>query len=93
MKRNISVSGARSSVSVFHGLDFDGPFRPANIIVECDPHGFENAGECFNYLVSKEYTPKTVEGEAVGNCRDLPEMNVWFVDQRAGGGSDSRRRA
>lgn len=72
-------------VSVFQGLDFNGPFRPANIIVECDPRGFENAGECFNFLVSKEYTPKTVEGDSVSNCADLPEMNVWFSDARVKG--------
>lgn len=70
-------------VSVFQGLDFSGPYRPANIIVECDPRGFENAGECFNYLVGKGYTPKTVEGQPVSTCTDLPEMNVWFEDPPA----------
>ncbi len=70
-------------VSVFEGLDFDGPFRPANIIVECDPQGFANAGDCFAYLVRKDYAPRTVEGSPVENCRDLPEMNVWFSDRRA----------
>ncbi len=65
-------------LSVFRGLDFEGPFRPDNLIVECDPEGFRNAPACFEFLISKGYEAMSIEGKVVQDCRELPEKNVWF---------------
>ena len=70
-------------MSVFKGLDFNGRFRPANIIVECDPVGFQTANESFEFLVSRGYQPMTVEERPLRTCLNLPEMNVWFRDSKA----------
>jgi FkbM family methyltransferase len=65
-------------LSVFKGLDFNGPFRPANLIVECYTELFPQASDCFEFLLSQGYEAMTVEGTPIRECRNLPEENVWF---------------
>lgn len=72
----IDVEG--SEMSVFQGLDFNGPYRPENLIVECYTKLFPQAIACFEYLQSKGYEAMTVEGKLIKECKDLPEENVWF---------------
>lgn len=69
-------------LTVFRNFDFDGRFRPENILVECDPTCFKNARECFEYLKQKGYVARNIEGTAVDSCDLLPELNVWFEDGR-----------
>ena len=76
----IDVEG--SEMSVLRGLDFNGPYRPENIIVECYTKLFPQAIACFEYLQTKDYEAMTVEGELIKVCRDLPEQNVWFRSLR-----------
>ena len=64
-------------LQVFRGLNFEGPYRPENIIVECIP-GFTDAEKCFDFIKGKGYEPLTVEGKPVGGLTELPEHNVWF---------------
>jgi hypothetical protein len=64
-------------LEVFRSLDFKGPFRPENMIVECDAE-FPKALECYHYLVGNGYTPLTIEGKPISNPADVPEKNVWF---------------
>lgn len=72
----IDVEG--SEMSVFEGLDFNGSYRPENMIVECYTKLFPQATECFDYLLSKGYEAMTVDGTSIKECKDLPEENVWF---------------
>ena len=72
----IDVEG--SEMSVFQGLDFNGPYRPENLIVECYTELFPQAVACFEFLQSKGYEAMTVEGKPIKECKDLPEVNVWF---------------
>jgi|CXWL01.1.fsa_nt_gi FkbM family methyltransferase len=76
----IDVEG--SEMSVFQGLDFNGPYRPENLIVECYLKLFPQATACFEYLQSKGYEAMTVEGKLIKECKDLPEENVWFRSTR-----------
>lgn len=71
----IDVEG--SEMSVFQGLDFNGPYRPENLIVECCM-AFPQAIAVFEYLQSKGYEAMTVDGKLISECKDLPEDNVWF---------------
>lgn len=69
-------------LSVFKDFDFDGPFRPKNILVECDPGEFQSAQSCFEFIKRKGYSSRTVFGDFVGTCDKLPEFNVWFQDEQ-----------
>lgn len=68
-------------LSVFRDFDFQGKFRPENILVECDPAGFRDAGACFEFLRKQRYSSRTIRGEPIESCRSLPEHNVWFRDE------------
>lgn len=76
----IDVEG--SELSALEGLDFSGPYRPENLIVECYTEIFPQATACFEYVLSKGYEAMTVEGEPIKACNDLPEQNVWFRSVR-----------
>lgn len=76
----IDVEG--SEMSVIRGLDFNGPYRPENLIVECYTELFPQAIACFEYLQSKDYEAMTVDGTPINACKDLPEQNVWFRSVR-----------
>jgi FkbM family methyltransferase len=69
---------------VFKGLNFDGPHRPENIIMECDPL-FPDALKCFEFLVSNRYEAHTVSGHPIPNLESIPEQNVWFRCGRSKG--------
>jgi len=77
-------------MQVFKGMDFNGPFRPENLIVECYPELFPNAKDCIEFLVSMGYEAMTVEGKASEDDRDWPEENVWFRCALKGKGKTSK---
>jgi FkbM family methyltransferase len=65
---------------VLASLDFQGEFRPKNILMECDPDGFAGAGGAFAFVLSQGYAAFSIDGEPVADCSRLPEHNVWFRD-------------
>jgi PST family polysaccharide transporter len=72
----IDVEG--SEMSVLRGLDFEGPYRPRNLVVECYGDLFPQAHEAFDFLVGNGYVPMTIEGERMPEFRKTLEENVWF---------------
>ena len=72
----INVEG--SEMSVFQGLDFNGPYRPENLIVEYYTALFPQATAVFECLQSNGYEAMTVEGKPIKECKGLPGENVWF---------------
>jgi FkbM family methyltransferase len=76
----IDVEG--SEMSVFRGLDFDGPYRPAHIIAECYSDEFPEAAKLIDYLLEREYEAMDVTGKPVVDRSTLPEHNVWFRSTR-----------
>lgn len=77
----IDVEG--SELSVLRGLDFNGPYRPKHLIVECYTDYFPHATDCFEYIRSQGYEALTVDGRRIDECKDLPEQNVWFRTLRS----------
>jgi FkbM family methyltransferase len=72
----IDVEG--QELSVFEDFDWNGPFRPLNIIVECDPEVGNTVNDCFELLKAKGYEALTVEGKSIKYPGLPPEHNVWF---------------
>jgi FkbM family methyltransferase len=71
---------------VLSGLDFAGPFRPQNIIMEFAPElagvtwgGFSGVAEFFT---AKSYRLHDVLGRPLRKPQDLPEANIWARDTR-----------
>lgn len=62
---------------VFKGLNFDGKFRPQNLIVECDTE-FPLAIPCHEHLLAQGYQALTIDGKDVTSLENLPEKNVWY---------------
>jgi|SRR5579871_2736042 len=64
------------------GLDFDGPFRPRNILMEFDPQlagrSWESIGAMQAFFASKGYDAVDVRGRPLQGTADLPESNVWL---------------
>jgi FkbM family methyltransferase len=71
-------------LNVFRGLDFSSEHRPKNIIMEylnpaeVDPIKLNG---CFDLLVSFGYKPYTIEGKPFSRGMEIPEENLWWVDQ------------
>jgi FkbM family methyltransferase len=65
-------------LSVLKGLDFRGPFRPENLIVECYEELFPWASESFDFLVAQGYEALSIDGMPLADCHRVPEQNVWF---------------
>jgi FkbM family methyltransferase len=72
-------------MSVLRGLDFNGRFRPDNLIVECYTELFPKAKDCFEFLLSKGYEAMTIDAKPIINCHNVPEENVWFRCLRKAG--------
>jgi FkbM family methyltransferase len=67
------------------GLNFDGPFRPKNILVECDPQlsaaGWGSPENCHAFFAAKGYELLDVLGRPVADNGPLPEVNLWARDR------------
>jgi FkbM family methyltransferase len=67
------------------GLDFDGPFRPKNILVECDPQlsaaRWGSPENCHAFFAAKGYELLDVLGRPVADDGSLPEVNLWARDR------------
>lgn len=66
-------------LEVFAGLDWSGKFRPAHVIIECDPH--ERAK--IEFLEERGYSARTINGESIADLNEFPEGNLWFSDARS----------
>jgi FkbM family methyltransferase len=66
------------------GLDFDGPFRPKNILIECEPaflaDGWGSPDNLAAFLSARGYTLHDVFGRPFAPDSPLPEANVWARD-------------
>lgn len=74
---------------VLAGLDFDGPFRPQNILLECEPafvtDGALSREDIAAFLGSRGYEVRDVFGRPLSAGCPLPEANIWARDSRATG--------
>lgn len=70
---------------VLAGLDFDGPFRPKNILIECDRTFCREAWGSLEkfaaYFTDRGYELFDVFGRPFATDRPLPEENVWARDR------------
>lgn len=66
-------------LEVFAGLDWSGKFRPAHVIIECDPHEREK----IEFLEERGYTARTIDGESIAGLNEFPEGNLWFSDAQS----------
>jgi FkbM family methyltransferase len=66
------------------GLDFDGPFRPKNILLECEPQisssGWETVDEVTAFFSARGYALHDVLGRPIASAQVLPEANLWARD-------------
>jgi FkbM family methyltransferase len=73
----IDVEGYEAEV--FRGLDWDGPYRPRHVIMECDPGELEK----IQFLRDRDYEPRTVAGHPISEVSAFPEGNLHFIDRRS----------
>jgi FkbM family methyltransferase len=68
---------------VLSGLDFSGPFRPKNILMEfVDEFGGWGAfRDVQEFFAARNYRLCDVLGRALQDAGDLPEANLWAQDQ------------
>ena len=75
----IDVEG--SEPQVLAGLDFSGPFRPRNIIMEYEPVFSQTAWGGFAglqaFFAVRGYDILDVNGRPAAPGRELPEANIW----------------
>jgi FkbM family methyltransferase len=66
---------------VLSGIDFDGSFRPRNIIMEYEPALAERAWNSFtamrDFFTQRGYDLFDVFGRPLAQPGDLPEANIW----------------
>jgi FkbM family methyltransferase len=71
------------------GLDFDGAFRPKNILLEYEPafapRGWENREELMAFFAGRGYALHDVSGRPITRDAVLPDANVWARDAREAG--------
>jgi len=74
---------------VLAGLDLDGPFRPKNILLECEPAFFAAGRQARNdlaaFLSARGYTLHDVLGRPIASDGILPEANLWARDASQAG--------
>ncbi len=70
------------------GLDFDGAFRPRNILLEYEPQflprGWGTLGDVTSFFSARGYALHDVFGRPVRVQAALPEANLWARDAREG---------
>lgn len=66
------------------GLDFDGPFRPKNILIECEPaflaNGWGSSDNLAAFLSARGYSLHDVFGRPFAPDGPIAEANVWARD-------------
>lgn len=70
---------------VLAGLDFSGPFRPRNIIMECEPAFAEKSwgglAEMHTFLSAKGYEVLDVFGRPLASSATPQEANIWACER------------
>ena len=71
---------------VLAGLDFDGPFRPKNILMEFDRQlsAWQSFGDLQSFVAARGYELLDVFGNPLHNCGAVPEQNVWARERDTG---------
>jgi FkbM family methyltransferase len=73
---------------VLTGLDFDGPFRPKNILLEFDRQLSTQSWESFDvfrsFFTARRYELLDVFGNRLRGAEAIPEDNVWARDAGIG---------
>ena len=66
---------------VFAGLDFEGPFRPKNILLEFDGNipatGWQSFGDLQTFFAARGYELFDVLGQPLRSAEGLAETNIW----------------
>lgn len=81
----LDVEGAERQVLA--GLDFNGPFRPKNILFELDRELSAGSWESFedlrSFFAARGYQLFDVLGRPLTACAAIPEDNVWARERTA----------
>jgi FkbM family methyltransferase len=84
----IDVEGFESQVLA--GVDFAGPFRPKNILMEFDRELAPRAWESFDalqvFFAAKGYEVLDVFGRPLRDAVQIPEDNVWIRERASAAG-------
>jgi FkbM family methyltransferase len=82
----LDVEGAERQVLA--GLDFNGPFRPKNILFEFDRQlsaaSWESFEDVHSFFLARGYQLFDVLGAPLTACAAIPEDNVWARERTAG---------
>jgi FkbM family methyltransferase len=66
-------------IDALSGLDWDGPHRPAGVLMECNPQQTDK----IQFMLTRGYAVKTVDNRDPAACNnEFPEGNLLFTDQR-----------
>ena len=73
---------------VLSGLDFDGPFRPKNVLLEFDRQislkGWGSFDALRAFFAARRYELFDVSGRPLRETEEAPEANVWARERPAG---------
>jgi FkbM family methyltransferase len=71
---------------VLSGLDFQGPFRPKNILMEFDRQlsAWRSFGDLHSFFAAHGYELLDVFGNPLRDGGAVPEENVWARERKAG---------
>jgi FkbM family methyltransferase len=82
----IDVEGRERNV--LEGLDFGGPFRPKNILLEFDRElskkAWESPRNLQAFFAAQGYQLRDVLGRPLSDFDDLPEANIWAQELESG---------
>lgn len=71
--------------AVLAGLDFDGPFRPKHVLIECDDtlcaRSWGSRERFAAFFAERDYDLADVSGRPFAYDAALPEFNVWARDR------------
>lgn len=73
---------------VLAGLDFDGPFRPKNILMEIDRQlaaaAWKSLEALQTFFAARDYDVSDVLGRPLRDLDAVPEANIWARDRKVG---------
>ena len=72
---------------ILEGLDWNGKFRPQNVIIEFTDYSSRSQGSgrqsMLEFFQSRGYEGRTIKGELLLLDQEIPEDNAWFRDLRS----------
>jgi FkbM family methyltransferase len=71
---------------ILEGLDWNGKFRPENVIIEFKDYSSRSQGSgrksMLEFFQNQGYEGRTIKGELLLLDQEIPEDNAWFRDLR-----------